>query len=102
MRHCHTQVMGYASFMSSMSTVLPGNQTKLPAAVVKALSLKPSSKLIYQIEADGRVVLSAKTSTFAELADSFPKKRRGNTATDAEIKAAVQLGAVKRFRRSVA
>ena len=61
--------------MSITSKLTAKNQTTIPKAVVEALQIKPSSMLLYEIEPDGRVVLSAKSATFEELAGMFPAKR---------------------------
>jgi bifunctional DNA-binding transcriptional regulator/antitoxin component of YhaV-PrlF toxin-antitoxin module len=86
--------------MSITSKLTAKNQTTIPKAVVEALQIKPSSLLLYEIEPDGRVVLSAKSATFAEIADTFPKKRPRNPVSDEQMKEAVRSGAVQRFRKS--
>lgn len=66
------------------STLTTKNQTTIPKAV---------------IEAAGRVVLSAKTASFASVAASL--SRKPNPArTAAEMNAAVKAAAVKRFKRA--
>ena len=86
--------------MSITSKLTAKNQTTILKAVVEALQIKPSSMLLYEIEPDGRVVLSAKSATFEELADKFPKKRPRNPVSDEQMKEAVRSGAVQRFRKS--
>ena len=86
--------------MSLTSKLTAKNQTTIPKAVVEALQIKPSSMLLYEIEPDGRVLLSAKSATFEELADTFPTKRSGNPVSNDQIKAAAQSGAARRFRKS--
>ena len=86
--------------MSITSKLTAKNQTTIPKAVVEALQIKPSSLLMYEIEPDGRVVLSAKSATFEELADTYPKKRPRNPVSDEQMKEAVRSGAVQRFRKS--
>lgn len=81
------------------STLTAKNQTTIPKAVIEALKLRPSDQLVYEIEADGRVVLSAKTGTFASVAASLSRKP-GPARSVAEIHAAVKSAAVKRFKRS--
>ena len=68
--------------------------------MVKALQIKPSSLLLYEIEPDGRVVLSAKSATFEELTDTFPAKRPREPVSNDQIQAAAQLGASRRFRKA--
>ncbi|HEY1052439.1 MAG TPA: type II toxin-antitoxin system PrlF family antitoxin [Prosthecobacter sp.] len=87
--------------MSFTSTLTSKNQTTIPKKVVEALQLKPSATLHYEVEEDGRVVLTAKTGTFAGLADRFPKKRRAQPASLEEMDAAIRAGAVKRFKKAV-
>jgi bifunctional DNA-binding transcriptional regulator/antitoxin component of YhaV-PrlF toxin-antitoxin module len=86
--------------MSFTSKLTGKNQTTIPKAVVQLLQLKPSSMLLYEIDSDGRVLLSAKSATFEELAGSFPRKRPKKPVTVEMMKEAIREGAVKRFRRS--
>ncbi len=76
------------------------NNTTIPTAVVEALQIKPSSLLVYEIESDGRVVLTAKSATFEDLADTFPAKRPMKPASDEQLIETVRSSAVQRFRTS--
>ncbi len=87
--------------MSIVSKLSGKNQTTIPKAIVQALQIKPSSLLVYEIEADGRVLLTSKSATFEELASGFPAKRRRKAVTETEIQAAVREGAVRRFKKAV-
>ncbi len=83
------------------STLTSKNQTTIPKAVVEALKLRPSDQLIYEIEADGRVILSAKTGTFASVAAGLARKPSAHPArSDDEIKAAVKSMARQRWSRT--
>lgn len=83
------------------STLTSKNQTTIPKSIVEALRLRPSEKLVYEIEADGRVMLSAKTGTFASVAASLPRKRvQGQTRTVEEMQTAAKSMAAKRFSRT--
>ena len=83
------------------STLTSKNQTTIPKAVIEALNLRPSDQLVYEIEADGRIVLSAKTNTFASVAASLPRKpTTGPARTVDEMKSAVKSMARKRMSRS--
>jgi antitoxin PrlF len=83
------------------STLTSKNQTTIPKAVIKALNLRPADQLVYEIEPDGRVMLSAKTGTFASVAESLaPKARKAGARTVEEMKAAVKAMARKRMERS--
>lgn len=86
--------------MSITSKLTAKNQTTIPKAVVEALQIKPSSLLMYEIEPDGRVVLTAKSATFEDLADTFPTKRTRKPVSEEQLKEAVRSGAAKRFRKS--
>ena len=86
--------------MSITSKLTAKNQTTIPKAVVEALQIKPSSLLMYEIEPDGRVVLTAKSATFEDLADTFPTKRIRKPVSEEQLKEAVRAGAAKRFRKS--
>lgn len=86
--------------MSVTSKLTAKNQTTIPKAVVEALQVKPSSMLVYEIEPDGRVLLSAKSSTFQELAGTFPAKKPKPPVSVDQIKAAVRSGAARRFKKA--
>ena len=86
--------------MSITSKLTAKNQTTIPKAVVEALQIKPSSLLMYEIEPDGRVVLTAKSATFEDLADTFPAKRPRKPVSDEQLNEAVRSGAAQRFRKS--
>ncbi len=82
------------------STLTSKNQTTIPKAVVEALNLRPSDQLVYEIEADGRIILSAKTGTFASVASNLPRKTsKGPARSVDEMKSAVKAMAVKRMSR---
>ena len=86
--------------MSVTSKLTAKNQTTIPKAVVEALQAKPSSMLVYEIEPDGRVLLTAKSASFADLAGTFPKKKLKKTVSLEQMDAAIRAGAVRRFRRT--
>jgi len=56
--------------MLASSKITKRNQTTLPRSVLDALCLKPSDRLVYEIE-DGRVILMAKTERLADLKGRF-------------------------------
>jgi len=82
------------------STLTSKNQTTIPKAVIEALKLRPSDRLVYEIEADGRVLLSAKTGTFASVAAELANKPKGPAKTIEEMNSAVKAAAVRRFKRA--
>jgi AbrB family looped-hinge helix DNA binding protein len=83
------------------STLTSKNQTTIPKAVVEILNLRPSDQLVYEIEPDGRIILSAKTGTFASVATRLPRKAaKGRARTVEEMKTAVKAMAVKRMSRT--
>lgn len=86
--------------MSITSKLTAKNQTTIPKAVVEALQIKPASLLVYEIEPDGHVVLSAKSATFEELSDRFPKMKRRKPVTDDQIREAARAGAARRFKKA--
>ncbi len=84
------------------STLTSKNQTTVPKAVVEALKIKPSDQLVYEIGTDGRVVLSAKTETFASVAAGLPKKPKPKPVlTIEDMDRAIKEVAVKRYSRSL-
>ena len=83
------------------STLTSKNQTTIPKAVVEALHLRPSDQLVYEIEADGRIILSAKTGTFSSVAARLAAKgAKGPTRTVEDMNAAVKAMAAKRMSRT--
>ncbi len=85
----------------TQSTLTSKHQTTIPKAVVEALNLRPSDQLVYEIEEDGRVLLSAKTGTFASVAASLSRKPRTSTPRSVdEMKEAVKSMARKRMLRA--
>lgn len=95
-----TKEFGQIPYMTR-STLTSKHQTTIPKSVVEALKLQPSDQLIYEIEADGRVVLSAKTGSFQQVAEVLKKKGRSNPIrSEAEMKKSLKQMAVKRYSRS--
>jgi len=82
------------------STLTSKNQTTIPKAVVAALQARPSSTLCFEMESDGRIVLTAKAATFAQLAGTFPKKKRSQPAKPADMQAAILAGAARGSQRT--
>ena len=82
------------------STLTRKNQTTIPRAVVKALGLTPFTQLVYDIEENGTVILSARNGTFDSVAKSLPRRARRRVRSLAEIEAAVSAGTEARFRHS--
>ena len=82
------------------STLTSKNQTTIPKAVVAALRAQPSATLCFDLEPDGRIVLTAKTATFAQLAASFPGKKGMKAASLDEMQAAIRAGAARGFKRT--
>ena len=84
----------------NQSTLTSKHQTTIPKAVVEALKLRPSDQLVYEIEKDGRVILTAKTGTFASVAASLPRsKKTGPARSLEEMKTTVKAMAGKRLNR---
>jgi AbrB family looped-hinge helix DNA binding protein len=84
----------------TQSTLTSKHQTTIPKAVVEALNLRPSDQLVYEIEKDGRVILTAKTGTFASVAASLPRRKNTVTRPVDEMKVAVKAMARKRVTRT--
>lgn len=83
------------------STLTRKNQTTIPKVVIEALHLEPSDQLVYEFAEDGRIILSAKTGTFAGVAEQLARKTRASQAhSPEEMKSAVKEMAVKRYSRS--
>lgn len=85
----------------TQSTLTSKHQTTIPKAVVEALKLRPSDQLVYEIEKDGRVILTAKTGTFASVAASLPRRKNPPASHSVdEMNAAVKTMARKRLTRA--
>lgn len=82
------------------STLTSKNQTTIPKAVIEALKLRPSDQLVYEIEPDGRVMLSAKTGTFASVAADLSRKPKATARSVEEIDSSAKAAAIKRFKRA--
>lgn len=82
------------------STLTSKNQTTIPKAVVAALQAQPSATLCFEMDSDGRVILTAKAATFAQLAGSFPKKGRAKPASLEDMQAAIRAGTARGTKRT--
>ena len=82
------------------STLTSKNQTTIPKAIVAALQAKPSATLCFEMEPDGRVILTAKAASFAQLAGSFPKKRRTKPVSLDEMQRSIRAGASRGSKRT--
>ena len=86
--------------MTYFSTLTSKNQTTLPKAVVAVLGAKPSAVLAYEVMEDKSVRLTAKSASFADHLDSFPKRRPKHSVTIDDMKKAVIHGAARRFKKA--
>ena len=82
------------------STLTSKNQTTIPKAVVAALQAQPSATLCFEMEPDGRIILTAKAATFAQLAGTFPKKGRTKPVSLDDMQAAICAGAARGIQRA--
>ena len=83
------------------STLTSKHQTTIPKVIVETLKLRASDQLIYEIEADGRVLLTAKTGSFASVAEHLSRKKpQGAVRSVDDMKAAVKSMANPRFSRA--
>lgn len=86
--------------MTYSSTLTSKNQTTLPKAIALLLGVKPRAKLSYEVTDEGKVLLSAKSATFKDIAGSFPKKKPLKPVAIEDMRKAVATGAAKRFKKS--
>lgn len=86
--------------MAHTSTLTSKNQTTIPKAVVAAMGIKPSAVLCYELVSDGSVRLTAKASTFAGLAGTFPLRKTTRSVTPEDMRAAVRAAAARKFTRA--
>ena len=86
--------------MTYSSTLTSKNQTTLPKAIATLLGAKPSSILAYEVLDDHSVRLTAKSASFADHLESFPKRKPRRPVTVADMRRAVAEGAVRRFKKA--
>ena len=87
--------------MTYSSTLTSKNQTTLPKAIALLLGASPPAKLSYEVMDDGKVLLSAKSSTFKDIVGSSPKKKSAKPVTIEDMRKAVATEAAKRFKKAV-
>lgn len=80
------------------STLTEAGQTTIPAAVRKALGLKPRQRLTYELVDEG-VLIKPETETLMDLAGSL-KSDRG-PFTKEQIQEDLEDAAVERYKRSL-
>jgi antitoxin PrlF len=89
--------------MFAESTLTAKNQTTVPKAIVEALGLKPSAKLVFELTDDGKLLVHVKQGRLADLAGMFRHcgKRRKRPATLEEMDAGIRRAAGAAYLRSV-
>jgi antitoxin PrlF len=90
--------------MFAESTLTAKNQTTVPKAIVDALGLKPSAKLLFELTDDGQLLVHVKQGRLADLAGAFRHfgKRRGKKpVTLEEMDAAIRRAASDSYLKSV-
>ena len=90
--------------MFAESTLTAKNQTTVPKAIVDALGLKPSAKLLFELTDDGQLLVHVKQGRLADLAGAFRHfgKRRGNKhVTLEEMDAAIRRAAGDSYLKSI-
>jgi AbrB family looped-hinge helix DNA binding protein len=78
------------------ATLSSKNQTTIPRQVRLYLNLKPGDRFKFFFQPDGAVVLLPKTRT-SKLKGSIPKLEQ--PISTEQINAAIETGAVRRFRK---
>lgn len=86
--------------MTYSSTLTSKNQTTLPKAIALLLGVRPQDVLSYEVTEEGKVLLSAKSATFKDIAGSFPKKKPVKPVALEDMSKAIAAGAATRFRKS--
>lgn len=89
--------------MIAESTLTAKNQTTVPKAIVDALGLKPSAKLVFELTEDRQLLIHVKQGPISELAGFLanrPRKRTGSVSLE-EMKAGVRRAAGEAYRRSI-
>ena len=85
--------------MTYSSTLTSKNQTTLPKAVVALLGAKPSAVLSYEEMEDGGIRLTAKSASFADHLESFPRKKPKRPVTVEMMNKAIQAEAARQHRK---
>lgn len=90
--------------MFAESTLTAKNQTTVPKAIVDALGLKPSAKLLFELTDDGQLLVHVKQGRLADLAGAFRhfgKGRGKKPVTLEEMDAGIRRAAGEAYLRSV-
>jgi bifunctional DNA-binding transcriptional regulator/antitoxin component of YhaV-PrlF toxin-antitoxin module len=89
--------------MIGESTLTAKNQTTVPKAIVDALGLKPSTKLIFELTDQGQLLVHVKQGKLADLAGMFRHcgKRREKPVTLEEMDAAVRTASSAAYLKSI-
>jgi bifunctional DNA-binding transcriptional regulator/antitoxin component of YhaV-PrlF toxin-antitoxin module len=85
--------------MNATSTLTRRHQTTIPKAVVQALGLKPSDRLVYEIR-DSEVLLRARTGLLADAVRDSPLKPPARRAALEDVREAVAASYALRGARS--
>lgn len=89
--------------MIAESTITAKNQTTVPKAIVDALGLKPSAKLVFELTDDRKLLVHVKQGRLADLAGFLanrPRKRKSPVSLE-EMNRAVRDAAGRAYVRSV-
>jgi antitoxin PrlF len=89
--------------MFAESTLTAKNQTTVPKAIVEALGLKPSAKLVFELTDDGKLLVHVKQGRLADLAGFLskrPRKRKGPVSLE-EMDRGIREAAGEAYLRSL-
>ena len=92
-----------APCMFAESTLTAKNQTTIPKAIVEALGLKPSAKLVFEITDDGQLLVHVKQGRLADLAGFLANRprRRKTPASLEEMDAGIRRAAGDAYLKSI-
>jgi bifunctional DNA-binding transcriptional regulator/antitoxin component of YhaV-PrlF toxin-antitoxin module len=89
--------------MFAESTLTAKNQTTVPKAIVDALGLKPSAKLLFELTDDGQLLVHVKQGRLADLAGFLSKRsrKRKTPVSLEEMDAAIRRAAGDSYLKSI-
>jgi antitoxin PrlF len=89
--------------MFAESTLTAKNQTTVPKAIVDALGLKPSAKLVFEITGDGKLLVHVKQGRLADMAGFLadrPRRRKGPASLE-DMERGIRAAAGQAYLRGV-
>jgi antitoxin PrlF len=90
-------------YMFAESTVTSKNQTTVPKAIVDALGIKPSMKLVFELTEGGQLLVHVKTGRLVELAGFLANhhRKRKSPVSIEEMDRGIRAAAASGYLHSI-